>query len=291
MSERVVAANGLSIWTEDFGSPEDPTILLVMGASAQAIVWPEEFCEALAAAGRHVIRYDNRDTGQSTCVDFSAHPYTAADLAADAIGVLDAYGVAKAHVVGASLGGAIVQTMAIDYPDRVLTLTSIMSTPGGGTVAKGIQDGTGSVALPGPEPKVIQAMTARLANPPTTREERIEAAVQGARAVAGTMEPFDEAAARKLETRVLERATNPDAGMNHALAAAASPDRFKALAGVTAPTLVIHGTADPILPFAHGEATAKAIPGAQLLPIEGMGHDLPKAAQSLIVDALVSHTR
>ena len=290
MTERVVTANGIRIWTEDFGREGDPSILLVMGASAQGIMWPDEFCEALATGGRHVIRYDNRDTGRSTCFDFAEQPYTLNDMAADAVGVLDAYGIGAAHVVGASMGGMIAQTVAINHPERVLTLTSIMSTPGGAAVARATQGEAVDDALPGPDPKVIEALAGQLTNPPTTREERIEASVRLWRALTGTASDFDEAAVRAREAVVLDRATNIDAAMNHGLAIAASPDRDDALASVTAPTLVIHGTADPILPFPHGEATAKAVPGAQLMPLDGVGHDLPTRLLPTIAAAIISHT-
>src|SRR2546423_177171 len=139
MSERVVEANGIEIWTEDFGEPADPTVLLIMGASAQGIMWPEELCERLVEGGRHVIRYDNRDTGQSTCADFSQKTYTVKDMADDAVGVLDAYGVDRADVVGASMGGMIAQTVALEHPERVRSLTSIMSTPLAGSIILAIQ--------------------------------------------------------------------------------------------------------------------------------------------------------
>ena len=290
MTERVVQANGIDIWTETFGDAANPTILLVMGATAQGILWPEEFCELLVRGGRHVIRYDNRDTGQSTTFDFAANPYTIADLARDAVGVLDAYGVDAAHAVGASMGGMIVQTLAIEHPTRVRTITSIMSSPGGAAVASGIAGDAEPVALPGPEPKVIEAMAAMMTNPPSTREERIAAGVAMSKALSGPLDPRSDDELREFEARVLDRATNPDAARNHGLAVMASPDRSAALADVTTPTLVIHGTADPILPFPHGEATAKAIPGATLLTIDGMGHDLPRAAWPTIVDAILEHT-
>ena len=292
MAERMVKANGIDVWCEDFGDPADPTILLVMGATAQGILWPEDFCELLVQGGRHVIRYDNRDTGQSTCRDYAEHPYTVSDMAADAIGVLDAFGVDAAHVVGASMGGMIGQALAIEHPGRVLTLTSMMSSPGGAAVAEALSvDGSGApAALPPPEQKVIDVMMARMAEPPVTRQQRLDAAVEMWRALSGTTDAFDEAAVRAREERALDRASNPDASMNHSFAVASSPDRTEALGQVTTPTLVIHGTADPILPFGHGEATAKAIPGAQLMAIEGMGHDLPPSVLEPIATAILTHT-
>ncbi len=290
MTERIVNANGIEIWTEDFGDPGDPALLLVMGATAQGIAWPDEFCELLAQGGRYVIRYDNRDTGQSTCRDYATHPYTVSDMALDAVGVLDAYGIERAHVAGASMGGMICQALAIEHPERVCTLTSIMSSPGGATTAAAISGDTTAATLPPPEPKVVEVMMARFANPPSTREEQIDAGLAVSKVLAGSLATPDEAELRAMQERVIDRARDTTAAMNHALAVAASPDRQAGLAGVTLPTLVIHGTEDPILPFAHGEATAKAIPGATLLAIEGMGHDLPRPAWPTITQAILAHT-
>jgi pimeloyl-ACP methyl ester carboxylesterase len=284
----MVEANGVDIWTEDFGDPSNPTILLVMGAGGQAILWPDEFIDALVAGEKHVIRYDNRDVGQTTCFDFEKDPYTIADMAADAVAVLDAYGVGQADIVGASMGGMIVQTVALNASDRVRTMTSIMSTPLAGGFMAAIMGG-GVAGLPGPEQKVRDIMALN-AEPPKSDEERIDRAVQQWRVLAGTMAPFDEDEVRDRERRILARAKNIDAANNHQFAVASSPDRTDDLARITAPTLVVHGTRDPILPYAHGEATAKAIPGAKLLAIEGMGHEIPAPAIPILTGAILDHT-
>jgi pimeloyl-ACP methyl ester carboxylesterase len=289
MTERTIRANGIEIWCEDFGDPRDPALLLVMGAGGQGILWPDEFCQSLAGSGRRVIRYDNRDTGQSTCLDFAQSPYDLSDMARDAIGVLDAFGIARAHVAGASMGGMIGQTLAIEHSGRLRSLTSIMSSPAGAGIMRAIMGG-GTAALPGPAPEVIEVMQASLANPPRTPAQRIEASVRMWRALAGSGEPFDEAAVREREARVLARAKNPDAAQNHQLAIGSSPDRDELLRKVTVPTLVIHGSDDPILPLPHGRATADAIPGARFLVIEGMGHDIPARAQKEIARAILEHT-
>jgi pimeloyl-ACP methyl ester carboxylesterase len=295
MGERTVQANGIEIWTEDFGDPADPTILLIMGAGGQAILWPDEMCAALVEGGpeggRHVIRYDNRDVGQTTSyADFSAHSYTVSDMAADAVGVLDAYDVERAHIVGASMGGMIAQTVALEHPDRVLTMTSIMSTPLAGSLIAAMTGAGAEGVLPGPEQKVLDVM-GLMAEPPADDEARIDRGVQLWQALAGTMEPFDERAVREREKRILARAGNIDASQNHQFAVASSPDRTEQLGRVKAPTLVIHGTADPILPLPHGEATAAAIPGSKFLPIEGMGHELPDTAVPIVVGAILDHTK
>jgi pimeloyl-ACP methyl ester carboxylesterase len=237
-----------------------------------------------------VIRYDNRDTGQSTCFDFAQAPYTLADMARDAAGVLDAFGIARADAVGASMGGMIVQTLALEQPARVRTLTSIMSTPLAASIMKAMLGQAEPGALPGPEPEVMAVALSRAGNPPRTDEERIAVAVELWRALAGSGEPFDEAAVRAREARILARARNIDAAQNHQLAIAASPDRDAALRGLRVLALVIHGVDDPILPLAHGRATAERIPGAKLVEIEGMGHDFPVYARKRIVEAILAHT-
>ncbi len=288
MTERMVEANGIELWCEDFGTLGDPAILLIMGAGGQGIIWPDDFCRALAAGGRHVIRYDNRDTGQSTCFDFATHPYTAADVARDAIGLLDTFGIERAHVVGASMGGMIAQTLAIEHPERVRTLVSMMSTPLGQGFVRMMSGESGP--LPSPSPRVVEALAAQGSDAPATREEQIEAAVDMARLIAGDRDPFDEAATRALEARMTARAKNPEAAVNHILAIGASKDRTEDLSRIATPTLVIHGTEDPCLPLPHGQATADAVPGARLLVIEGMGHSIPVFARQQIVDAILEHT-
>ncbi len=290
MTERVVQANGIEIWTEDFGDASHPTVLLIMGASAQGILWRDDMCEALVAGGRHVIRYDNRDTGQSSCFDFAEQPYTLSDMARDAVAVLDAYGIDRAHAVGASMGGMIGQTVAIEHPERIRSLTSIMSTPAGGEVATIIAGETTAGTLPGPTPEVIEATQKTLVNPPTTREDRIEQRLELFRVLAGSLGSYDETARRAVFELEYSRARDYESMGNHALAIGGSPDRRPALAKLSLPVLVIHGTEDPILPYEHGVATSKAIPGAELLTIEKMGHDMPEVALPQIIGAILRHT-
>src|SRR5262245_17723422 len=186
MSERTIRANGIEIWCEDFGHPSDPAILLVMGAGGQAVLWPDEFVGALWEAGHRVIRYDNRDTGQSTCCDFATSPYALGDMARDAVGVLDALGIERAHVVGASMGGMIGQTLAIEHPERLRSLTSIMSSPAGGGIMKAMLGGGGDARLPAPAPRVLEYMRASAEKPPRTDAERIDAAVALWRVLSGS---------------------------------------------------------------------------------------------------------
>ena len=291
MAERTIQGNGIEIWTEDFGNPEHSPVLLIMGASAQGILWTDDFIRPLVNGGRYVIRYDNRDTGQTTCFDFEKQPYTLSDMARDAVAVLDAYGLQAAHVIGASMGGMIGQTVAIEHPGRILTLTSIMSTPGGSSVADAI-GGTAPAeeTLPGPSDELMEVILKQQANPPQTREDRIANKVELFRHLTGSLAPFDEPTYRELFEREYARARDWDAQNNHGLVFAGSSDRRAALAGVTTPTLVVHGTEDPIFPYEHGVATAKAMPNVELLTIEGMGHHLSAPAFERITEALLRHT-
>lgn len=283
--ERISRANGIEIWNEDFGDPSDPTILLIMGLSTQGIAWPLELCLGLADAGRHVVRYDARDTGRSTCFDFTSAPYSLTDMAADAVGLLDALGVDAAHLVGTSMGGMVAQEVAIGFPARVRTLTSIMSTP-----AVSTPEGVYSNGLAGPDARFLAVMAELVAAPPTTPEEERGAALRMFAALGGTLGPVDHDAVARVLDEQARRAPAVDTSTNHTLAQHRSRDRTALLGGVRAPTLVIHGTADPLIPYEHGVATATSIPGATLLPIEGMGHEFHPTAMSAIIEAIVAHT-
>jgi pimeloyl-ACP methyl ester carboxylesterase len=294
MAERRVKTNGIELWTESFGKPGDPPILLVMGASAQGIGWPEELIDLLVAEGRFVIRYDHRDTGQSTCFDFQKNPYTLKDLASDAVGVLDAYGLAAAHLVGASLGGMICQLISILYPKRVLTLTSMLSTPLRTGVTESFQRAfhgqTHTGGLPPPEPRAVQVYLEVASRRPTNRQEAIEVHMKILRALAGRGVPFDEQGYRRRVERIFERARDISAAENHGLVPSPTREQAEALRHLRVPTLIIHGTDDPMFPPAHGIATAEAIPGAKLLMLEGLGHDLPRALHGEFARAILEHT-
>lgn len=272
-----VKANGISIEYETVGSPDGEPMLMVMGNNSQLVVWPEKFLEGLAAAGFYVITYDNRDVGLSTWFPAGTQ-YTVSDMAADGIGLLDALGIDTAHVVGASLGGGIVQYMAIEYPDRVRSLCSIMST-------------TSAPGLPGPPPELAARAMELMMNPVTERGAIIERSVETAHIVGSTGFEIDDDRVRALAARVYDRGHNPDGGINHGLAIAAAGDRTEALGKVTVPTVVIHGSVDPLVHPMGGEFTANAIPNAQLVIIEGMGHDLPEGAWPIVTDAIVSNAR
>jgi pimeloyl-ACP methyl ester carboxylesterase len=287
VSERIVRGEGIEIWTEAFGEPELPAVLLVMGSYYQGIAWPDEFCLQLASAGRQVIRFDHRDCGKSTVFDYQQTPYTLVDMAGDLILILDEYGIGAAHLVGASMGGMIAQETALRFPDRVLSLTSLMSTP----LARSFTDGSAAPDLPGPTPAAWKAFeTVPLAGSTMTREERIEGWTQFQRAVSGTLVPFDEDGQRRLQTRFVDRSRDLDSMWNHLAATAASDDRTDRLESLDVPTLVVHGTLDPVVPVAHGYATAAAIPGAELLVVAGLGHEYDARALEPVAEAIVRHT-
>jgi len=276
---------------ETFGAPTDPTILLVMGFTAQLTVWPIELCAGLAAEGFHVVRYDNRDCGLSTKFDGVAVdaltvmaaalsgqpvppvPYTLSDMAADGIALLDALGVTRAHVVGASMGGMIVQTMAIEHPERLLSMTSIMST-------------TGEPEYGRADPA---AMTALLTPPPTDRAGFIEAAP---RYLVFQSKKYGNAEdAKRRAADGYDRSFYPEGGPRQLAAIAANGSRGEQLPHVSTPTLVIHGRDDTLINPSGGARTAELIPGAVYLLVSDMGHDTPAPLIPFHVDAIAGHCR
>lgn len=283
---------GIDIFYEDHGDPVAPVMLLVMGLGAQLTLWPDELVEALVGAGFRVIRYDNRDIGLSQKMEgaraprlawqllrkrlgFPAKvPYTLTDMADDGIGLLDALGIGKAHVVGASMGGMIAQLMAVHYPERLISLTSIMST-------------TGNPRLPQAERHAMAALTAPLQS---LEEEAVVAhGLNIARNIGSPGFPFDEAAQREKVLRGVRRSVYP-AGLPRQLAAIIDDgNRTSRLARVRTPTLVLHGEADPLVKVEAGMDTARAIPGARLVTIPGWGHDLPLPLVPRIAEEIAAH--
>ena len=269
---------------ETFGDPKGQPLLLIMGLGAQMTTWEDEFCAQLADRGFHVIRFDNRDVGLSTWMEdagdpdmasaFSGNPkaaYELDDLAADAAGLLESLDIPAAHIVGASMGGFIAQLVAINHPEKVLSLTSIMSGPGG----------TDAVP-PKPEGAAILVVS-----PPETREERVEQAMSFRRVLLGPADPFDEAHERARATRSVDRAYYPPGVGRQLLAILAAKSRMERLRQVRVPTLVVHGVDDVLVPVENGRLVAEAVPGARLIEIDGMGHDLPKRAWPQVMDAIV----
>jgi pimeloyl-ACP methyl ester carboxylesterase len=278
IAQRLIHVNGVGLCTESFGDPADPPILLVMGLGGSMLWWPDEFCRLLAEPGRFVIRYDQRDTGRSTTYE-PGHPgYSGGDLLADAIALLDAYGLPAAHLAGVSSGGALVQLLALDLPSRVLSLVLISTSP----------------AVPGdrtlPPPSAAFAEFARSATVDwSDAGSVIDYLVAYARVLAGEERRFDEAEARDLVRRDVERARDVAAVQNHNVLDDADRPR-KPLSSIEAPTLVIHGTADPMFPLPHGQALAAEIPSARLLALEGAGHGVERADWDTITRAITSHT-
>jgi pimeloyl-ACP methyl ester carboxylesterase len=284
-------ANGIELCFDTFGDSSSPPLLLIMGLASQMIAWHDEFCALLAARGYRVIRFDNRDIGHSTSFDSAGvpnigaamaaalqgqpveAPYRLSDMGADAFGLLDALGIDRAHVVGASMGGAIAQTMAIERPGRLRTLTSIMAT-------------TGAPGLPPPTP---EAMAVLLKAPATTLEGYVSSYAQTWKALRAGSFPQDEALDRERAEQLHARGLNPPGVARQLAAILASGSRKAALGAVRLPTLVIHGDADPLVPLACGVDTAQSIPGARLLVVEGMGHALAISHWRRIIDAIAAH--
>jgi pimeloyl-ACP methyl ester carboxylesterase len=297
MQTNMINIDGVELWTEEFGDATHPPILLVMGSMAQGILWPDEFIGRLAAAGRRVIRYDHRDTGKSATFDFEQQPYTWLDIRDDVLRVMDAYGLDSAHLVCHSAGGLLGQLIAVEQPERVRTLTVIGSSPLGGREGEvllraltGQPQPEGS--LPPPRPEFVEYFTKMItAPPPSDRREQVERMIEEARVLHGTGLPFDEDAERRLQERVLERARDLAAVVNHRLAHAANPDiePADALGKVQAPTLVIEGTHEPVKP-GHSAIIAERIPGAEPLMIDGMGHMLAPQTYEELATAIVRHT-
>jgi pimeloyl-ACP methyl ester carboxylesterase len=274
----MIEANGVELCTETFGDPADPPILLVMGIGGSMLWWEEGFCRTLAEGGRFVIRYDHRDTGRSVTYEPGHPEYTGADLVADAAGVLDAYGIPAAHVVGVSAGGAFAQLLALDFAIRVLSLVLISTSPAL----------PGERGLPPPTDEFARFVTTAEVDW-SDAESVIDYLVDYSRVLAGGRRPFDETAARELARRDVERARNFAAAQNHD----AIPDEGRSrepLSAITAPTLVIHGAADPMFPLEHGEALADEIPDARLLTLEEAGHGVDRADWETIVRAILEHT-
>lgn len=269
-----IHAHGIDIEYEISGADQSEPLLLIMGFGRQLIAWPDRFCDMLVERGFRVIRYDNRDVGLTTMIRGDAAPYTIDDMAGDAAGLLTALGIRAAHVVGASMGGAIAQALAIRRPDVVLSLTSIMSSPGDPSVA-------------GSDPAVLKL----IAEPPVDdRDGAIDRAVRIAVAI-GSKGMVDEMRAREAATRAWDRNPSYDGLVRQRAAMAAAGDRTDQLRDLSLPALVIHGEADPLVSVRAGEATAAAIPGARLLTLPGMGHDLPEAMWPQVVDAIAEVAR
>ncbi len=290
-------ANGLELEYESFGDPSNPTVLLVMGLGMQLTSWPDPLVEDLVGRGYHVVRYDNRDIGLSTGFDHMAIPnlrkvvllnllgfkprvpYRLEDMADDAVGLMDALAIEKVHLVGVSMGGMISQLVAGHYPERVLSLTSIMSTTGNRRLPRATQQAIDALMTPRPDPSNGQAVV--------DREVNILNVFQG------SVHTNDPARLRALAERNYQRSYRPLGATRHLVAAAAAKDRRKLLNTVKAPAMVIHGEEDPLIRVECGVDTAKHLPNAELRVIEGMGHGMPLTVLPIIaegIDAVINRT-
>jgi pimeloyl-ACP methyl ester carboxylesterase len=278
VAERMIEANGVELCTEPFGVPGDPAVLLVMGVGGSMLWWEEGFCRMLAEGGRFVIRYDHRDTGRSVTYEPGRPQYTVADLVTDAVGVLAAYGIAAAHVAGVSAGGAFAQLLALGFPDRISSLVLISTSPAT----------AGERSLPSATERFSDFLASAEVDW-SDHESVIEYLVGYERMLAGGVRPFDEATWRELVRRDVERARDIAASQNHSLVAEGDVPS-EPISSVAVPTLVIHGTADPMFPLAHGRALAEEIPGARLLTLDGAGHGVERADWEPIAHAILAHT-
>ena len=280
-------ANGIEIEYETFGDPSDPPLLLVMGLGAQMVWWNPDFCRALADRGFHVIRFDNRDVGLSTKIDTDIDvmasigsilagepaeaPYSILDMASDAWGLCDFLGFDTVHLVGGSLGGMIVQQMAIDKPDRVATLTSHMSTTGDPDVGQPTEE----------------AMAVLLAEPVADREGYIAQSLAAGRVLAGPTH-CDEDWIAERSAQMFDRCFHPQGSTNQLLAILVSPSRTEGLRGIDVPARVIHGDADPLVTFSGGERTHEALAGSEFLVLEDSGHDLPRHYWTTVIEHITT---
>ncbi|MGO9752212.1 MAG: alpha/beta fold hydrolase [Solirubrobacteraceae bacterium] len=277
----------LRLCYETFGASQAPPLLLVMGLASQMILWDDEFCELLAAQGFRVIRFDNRDSGHSTIMrdagvpgrwqllarDARSSAYSLDEMAADAVGLLDHLEIAAAHVAGVSMGGMIAQLIAVNHADRVLSLVSIMSTTGNRRVGR-------------PHPRMLVRM---LRKAPRDRAGYVEDHIETYRAIGSKVFEFEEGHKRERAGRMFDRGIHPAGTTRQMAAIMTAPDRTPLLARVRVPTTVIHGDADPLVNLSGGRATAAAIPGAKLVVLAGMGHDLPRQLWPKIIEAIAQN--
>lgn len=288
-----ITANGISLEYDTFGQPEDPPLLLIMGLGSQMTRWHPDLCQMLAAKGLYVIRFDNRDVGLSTHLDAAglpdmaavmaamlegkpaAVPYGLEDMAADMIGLMDGLALPAAHICGASLGGMIAQTAALAYPERILSMTSIMSS-------------TGNRSLP---PATPEAMGALMSPGATDREGAARRTAEIAAIIGSPAYPAEPAELRERALADFDRASDPAGVARQMAAAATQPDRRSGLKALSLPALIIHGKADPLVPVEGGIDTHEAIPGSELMLLDGMGHDLPRALWPQITTGIAELAR
>lgn len=276
MNERIIKSDGIELCTDSFGEREKPAILLIMGAQSSMTWWEDGFCQRLADEGRFIIRYDNRDVGRSTTCEPGQPDYTFEDMADDAIRVLNAYKVEQAHIVGMSMGGMLTQMIALRHPERVLTIT-LLSTS------------NFAPQLPPMEEKVMEFFSNLEAVDWTNEQSVVRFAVDRSKILVGSKHLFDENKVRSLAKKEFTRSTNPASMTNHGLLSGG--ESYLVRTGeIGVPALIIHGTEDPIIPFAHGTNLANEIPGSTLLALKGTGHELHYDDWDIVIDSIIKHT-
>jgi pimeloyl-ACP methyl ester carboxylesterase len=269
-----VKANGVELWTEGFGDKQNPALVLIMGSGGQGVLWPVAFCQQLAAQGYFVIRFDHRDTGLSSLIDFTTRPYNLLDMANDVRCILDHYQLRKAHIVGASMGGAIAMIFGAHFPEHTHSLTLMVTTTDLRPAFDALQGLEIKHALPAPAPKVLAAAKIAMNHMPELLEDKIQLFINNAETNSGSI-PVDKELCRELALEIFQRSKWPDNVNNHFQAMMRSHDIHAAAPGkITAPTHILHGSEDPIFPVEHGKAIHAAISGSTLYIMPGLGHNL-----------------
>ncbi|MFD7229155.1 alpha/beta fold hydrolase [Streptomyces sp. NPDC059881] len=294
MTERIAVSRDVRLWSEALGDPEGPPLLLIAGGNQSSRAWPRDFVDLLTAAGHRVIRYDHRDTGRSTTRDFAEQPYGYAELTADAVAVLDAHGVAAAHVVTMSMGTITGQLLALDHPGRLLSLTLMLG--GGldidfdGNIERLFKGEPSVDGLPLPRQAMLDVL-ALMSEPVDGPDAEIERRVERARIFSGDQIPFDPAEFRRWEREAADHAGTAAEPTAHHMLGSHPRERTPELAGVRVPTQVVQALNDPIAPPPHGRHLAELIPGATLVEIPGMGHALPGSVHVVLAEAITTHVR
>ncbi|MFV2104672.1 alpha/beta fold hydrolase [Micromonospora sp. LOL_024] len=293
MTERVISAGDVKLWSQGFGDPADPALLMIMGGNLSAYGWPDEFVQRLAAGGLFVVRYDHRDTGRSTCRDYQKHPYTYDDMAADATAVLHGWDLAAAHVVGMSMGTSLAQVMVLNHPDRVRSLTLMLGgaldTDFDAAIEAAFRGEPLLNGLPVPTARFLELLSAAQ-QPAEDRESMLAKQVGKWRLLNGDGIPFDEQEYRRWEERAIDHAGTWEEPVTHYQVGLPPLSRGAELRDVKVPTLVIQAPNDPAAPPPHARHLADLIPGARLAEIPGMGHALPSSVHGPLAELIIAHT-
>ncbi len=289
--QRLIKSSGLSLWTESFGVPGNPSVLLVMGAMNQGIFWPDEFCQSLAAEGFYVVRYDHRDTGKSSKVDFQANPYDLNSLTEDAARVIRSYDLDRPTVIGLSMGGYIAQLLASGYADFLSRIVLISSTADHRPyIAATTGNSTAGFSLPGPDRSYLDCLSKASINPPKSLEGVLQNMSEGWEVTYGGPRSYPRVQVEQALHLAIQRSPDIGSVFHHGLAVAASPDRLHLVSKIRVPALVIHGRYDPLLPLAHGQYLASNIEGARFEMLE-MGHSFMWSWDSEILASVMRFVR